>query len=122
MKWIILTVLCSGFLWMLGCNRSETETLEDNSAITLYQDVKHLTLMYTDSMKGASDTLAILRLDSSFQAKLTEINMAVSPETDAELTEGQNDTLFRLLQNYLIIKSNRCKKFDAGNSDTVPSP
>lgn len=76
----------------------------------LYKETATITRTYTDSMKNARDSTEIMSLDNRFSEKITEINMDVPPETDAHLSEGENDTLFLLVRNYLAIKNHRLKK------------
>ncbi len=76
----------------------------------LYKETATITRTYTDSMKNARDSTEIMSLDNRFSEKLTQINMDVPPETDAHLSEGENDTLFLLVRNYLAVKNHRLKK------------
>ena len=52
-----------------------------------------------DSMKLATDSAAVARLDNAYQAQLTRLNMGVARRTDTKLTEGENDTLTSSQEN-----------------------
>lgn len=94
---------------LTGCNHN-TKNHNRDEARQLYRQTVHEIRIYTDSMKNAHDSVEVIRLDDEFRERLTKINMESSPETDALLSEGENDTLFILTSNYLAVKKNRLKK------------
>lgn len=104
-----------------GCVQN-THIHNRDEARQLYRQSVREIRIYTDSMKNAHDSVEVIRLDEGFRERLTKINMESSPETDALLSEGENDTLFLLTSNYLAVKKNRLKNLGtikSLQSDTI---
>lgn len=94
----------TALLLFASCSNNE-ERKDRREARHLFVSTFNLTAAYCDSMKLATDSAAVIRLDNDYQEKLTRLNLSVSPETDALLTEGENDTLYMLSRKYVMLRN-----------------
>lgn len=92
-------------LLLFASCRNNEERKDRREARHLFISTFNLTAAYCDSMKCAADSAAVIRLDNDYQEKLTKLNLSVSPETDALLTEGENDTLYMLSRKYVMLRN-----------------
>lgn len=82
--------------FMVSCHHEEDNTMK-NESNKLYSGTLKLIKEYSDSLSYASDTLAVTTIFQNFNKSLEKLNFEVIPDTDLELTEGQNDTLYMKL-------------------------
>ncbi|MCH5224757.1 MAG: hypothetical protein J1D77_02115 [Muribaculaceae bacterium] len=72
----------------------------------------------------SKDSLEIDSLDKVYEKKMTEINFSVPPSTDYQLTEQENDSLYKLQLHLLEIRENKLKEFSfksLGNEEAADS-
>lgn len=80
---------------LLLCACSEGKVVESHpDADRLYADTRRLVAVYSDSLEAAADSAEVEALFTRFQQRLDSLNFSVPPDTDLQLTEGRNDTLF----------------------------
>ncbi|MEE1022497.1 MAG: hypothetical protein U0L83_05145 [Muribaculaceae bacterium] len=95
---------------MLAACVQTTDQSKRADARRLYIRSAELAKLYGDSIQAAKDSATVNRLDSTYLAELTKLNLSVPPETDIWLTEGENDTLFMLTETYVEIRARRLGK------------
>lgn len=85
----LLSLLCS-------CSGgARPETVDDTDS--LYRGSMALLDLYTDSIGHAPDSASAAGAFGRFQEKFDSLNFAVAPNTDLQLTEEENDTLYARL-------------------------
>lgn len=85
--------LCQG---LFSCGGGEEENGQDYGRI-LYEGTIKLADIYTDSLRLAPDSAATEDAFRHFMAQLDTLNFRLPPETDLQLHEGENDTIFMRL-------------------------
>ncbi len=102
-------ILVALLIMLAACTQTSNESRNSEARRLFFQSVK-LVKQYSDSIKAANDSATIHRLDSTYLARLTELNLSLPPELDIQLTEGENDTLFKLTKTYVELRSRRLRK------------
>lgn len=92
----ILAAVC---LMGVGCRR-ESEDRDRTQADEMYARICELTKEYTAKLQTAPDTTDWVATCNEFEEKLDKISFSYPPDTDILLTEGQNDTIYTLMQEY----------------------
>ncbi|MDE6510765.1 MAG: hypothetical protein K2L00_01540 [Muribaculaceae bacterium] len=93
---VILVAVC---LMSTGCKR-ESEDRDRTQAEEMYARICELTKEYTAKLQTAPDTTDWAATCNEFEEKLDKISFSYPPDTDILLTEGQNDTIYTLMQEY----------------------
>lgn len=89
----------------------------------LYIEEKRLLQSYIDSMKHVPDSADVTEMMRRYQDKLWSINSSYPADTDLELTQGENDTIYALTQELLKHAEKRGVKTDtviAAPVDSIP--
>lgn len=97
--------LCSLILFIGCANKDETVDRTDSNA--LYQDIKKMITLYTDSIAKAADSTSIAGIIERFEENLTKTNFKYPANADAKMTEGQQDTLYMLTSAFTKIKQKK---------------
>lgn len=110
---------CAIFILIAAsCSTQVAEKKEEDLSAKLYAEYKALAEAYADSLKNASDSSAAGRLLNAYDARLYALMMKYPPETDAQFSESQNDTLFQITRQILQYQSRAIK----GRPDTIAAP
>lgn len=104
-----------------GACKSESKDVKADAASGLYERTCRLTRVYIDSIKNAKDTTQVADLLERYELTLDKINFEVTPDTDYNLTEGQNDTIEMLMQKLSAAREARLRALDATPGDTIPA-
>lgn len=83
---------------LLACSKPEEDT-ESREAASLFQETVSLISDYTIKVKNSNDSNEIDNLMVEFDKKLTDINFSYPSNTDLNLTEQDNDSIFKLMKN-----------------------
>lgn len=89
-----------------GCTK-EKQKQDRSDATQMYERICKLTKEYTDRLEAAPDSADWAAVCSEFEDKLDKISFSYPPDTDLLLTEGQNDTIHNLMQEYVKIREDR---------------
>lgn len=89
-----------------GCSKADGRK-DRGDATDMFERIRRLTLEYTEKLESAPDSADWATLCSEFEEKLDKVNFSYPPDTDLLLTEGQNDTIFFLMQEYARIRDER---------------
>lgn len=85
----------------------KVETKDRTDAIDLFFKISLLTESYTKKVAAAKDSATWAALCGQFEDSLRKINFDVPADTDLLLSEGQNDTITRLMQAYVKARDAR---------------
>lgn len=89
-----------------GCTQEKNKT-DRSQADDMFSRICKLTEEYTDKLEEAPDSADWAAVCTEFEEKLDKISFSYPPDTDLLLTEGQNDTIHFLLQEYVKARSER---------------
>lgn len=89
-----------------GCSNDGAKK-DRGEATDMFERICRLTEEYTDKLESAPDSADWAALCSEFEEKLDKVNFSYPPDTDLLMTEGQNDTIFTLMQEYAKIRDQR---------------
>ncbi len=103
-----------------ACKREKQDTTHEEAS-RLYSGICSATRLYTDSILAASDTTQVNLLIEHFEERLEAINYDALPDTDYNLSEGQNDTIFQLLSALTEARVKRLKELGVHNPAPLDS-
>lgn len=89
-----------------SCSK-ETHHKDRSNAIEMYERICKLTKEYTEKIVDSSDSMSWAAINSEFESKLDKVNFSYPPDTDLLITEGQNDTIYSLMQAYIKARDGR---------------
>ena len=112
---IIFLIVCS---FVISCGNKK-ESRRSGDADVLFTQSVNLLNQITQQLTFAKDSLSVDSLSDLFEKKIVEINFSVSPETDLNLTEQENDSLSKLYGKYLSIKRAKLIEFSITYNDSV---
>ncbi len=101
-----LVIITAVFFCCVGCSQ-EKSNKDRGQASDMFARICSLTKEYTTLLSQASDSLSWAETCSDFEEKLDKISFSYPPDTDILLTEGQNDTIYSLMQEYIKIREAR---------------
>ncbi len=102
MRKIVRTIMMAVILSpLVGCKRENKEK-DRTGADEMFSRITTLTSNYISKLAAASDSAEWASLCHEFEDSLDKINFAYPPDTDLLLTEGQNDTIQNMLQQYIM--------------------
>ncbi len=87
-----------------GSSESDETTGAADSLFTLTQQALKT---YTDSLRIASDSASISSASTGLEERLKEINEKFPLKTDTQLSEGRQDTIIMLTDEYLRVLDSR---------------
>lgn len=105
-KLIQMLLMLSVVSAISGC-KQESEKKDRSSADDMFRRIISLTERFTKKVDAASDSSEWAGICREFEDSLDKISFAYPPDTDLLLTEGQNDTIQTLLQNYINMRDIR---------------
>ena len=122
MKRSLLASLTSLLLIVGGCNNSKTIDNKSESD-KMFIELKELLLLYSDSLKNAADSASITNIVDRYESELTKTIYKYPAESDLLLTQGQQDTIASLTENFVAIKrlkySNLLQNNDSIATDSI---
>ncbi|MDE6637987.1 MAG: hypothetical protein K2K32_07110, partial [Muribaculaceae bacterium] len=80
---------------------TEKQNKDRRGAADMFWKIRSLVSDYTKKVSEAKDSASWADACSEFEEKLDKINFSYPPDTDILLTEGQNDTIQSLIQEYV---------------------
>ena len=101
-----MAVVAAGCLCVLGCSQ-EKNGKDRSQASDMFEKICKLTEEYTARLEVSPDSADWAQLCAEFEEKLDKISFSYPPDTDLLLTEGQNDTIHHLLQEYVKVRGER---------------
>ena len=114
MKQSFLACLTSMLLVVGGC--SNPKTIDNKSeSDKMFIELKELLLLYSDSLKNASDSASITNIVDRYESELTKTIYKYPAESDLQLTQGQQDTIASLTDNFVAIKRLKYSNLLHGN-------
>ena len=114
MKRSLLASLTSLLLIVGGCNNSKTIDNKSESD-KMFIELKELLILYSDSLKNASDSASITNIVDRYESELTKMIYKYPAESDLLLTQGQQDTIASLTENFVAIKRLKYSNLLQGN-------
>ena len=99
------------FLIFISCTHKKEKTT-DEPARRLFDKSAVLSVDFIKQIQFAKDSVEVDSIIERFEKKLTEINFSFPPETDYNLTEEENDSLFRLFQEINRVKEEKLKSLN----------
>lgn len=115
LSFIIFLIVCP---FVISCG-NKNESRRSGDADVLFTQSVNLLNQITQQLTFAKDSLSVDSLSDLFEKKIVEINFSVSPETDLNLTEQENDSLSKLYRKYLSIKRAKLIEFSITYNDSV---
>lgn len=100
---IALVCLCA-----FGCTQEKSRK-DRSEATAMYERICKLTKEYTEQLEAAPDSADWAAIGAEFEEKLDKISFSYPPDTDLLLTEGQNDTIHALMQEYVKARGERIR-------------
>lgn len=123
MKQSFLACLTSMLLIVGGC--SNPKTIDNKSeSDKMFIELKELLMLYSDSLKNASDSASITNIVDRYESEQTKTIYKYPAESDLQLTQGQQDTIASLTENFVAIKRLKYSNLLHGNdsiaTDSIP--
>ena len=117
-----LASLTSILLIVGGC--SNPKTIDNKSeSDKMFIELKELLLLYSDSLKNAADSASITNIVDRYESELTKTIYKYPAESDLQLTQGQQDTIASLTENFVSLKrlkySNLLQNNDSIATDSI---
>lgn len=103
---IMLAVIALVCLCAFGCTKEKSRK-DRSEATAMYERICKLTVEYTEKLEAAPDSADWASIGAEFEEKLDKISFSYPPDTDLLLTEGQNDTIHELMQEYVKARVER---------------
>ena len=114
MKQSFLACLTSMLVIVGGC--SNPKTIDNKSeSDKMFIELKELLMLYSDSLKNASDSASITNIVDRYESELTKTIYKYPAESDLQLTQGQQDTIASLTENFVAIKRLKYSNLLHGN-------
>lgn len=85
----------------------EKNRKDRSEAADMFERICRLTEEYTERLISAPDSADLADLCAEFEERLDKISFSYPPDTDLLLTEGQNDTIHTLMQEYVKAREER---------------
>ncbi len=105
-KTLAIAILSAASLCMASCTK-ENKSKDRSEAKDMYEQICKLTKDYTKKLADSPDSVSWAAACTEFEEKLDKINFSYPPDTDLLLTEGQNDTIHSLMQQYIEARDKR---------------
>ena len=117
---VLTAVMAATCLLSAGC-KGEGKADDRTQAEEMYARICELTKTYTSRLETAPDSTDWAAECSEFEEKLDKISFSYPPDTDLLLTEGQNDTIYVLMQEYAKVRNRRVRglRYPDAEADTL---
>ena len=98
-----------------SCKKKITP-VNNEDAHELFNQTSSLLVEFTDKIQLAQDSASVDSLKQLVEKHLVDINFSVRPETDYKITEEENDSLFRLMNQYRNISQEKLRSISQNNT------
>lgn len=105
-----ITAFVLTYSLLISCNKKEDKNNSDE-ARELFQQTTMLIDDISRKISQASDSATIDSLSKFYEKKITDINFSFPPQTDLILTEQENDSIFKLMEEMRKLKNERLCSF-----------
>lgn len=105
-------------LSLFSCGQKENKIEADNAS-TLFNESVLIISQISNRISLAKDSDEVDSLFEIFDKKITEINFSFPPETDFNMTEEDNDSIFKLLENLQKIRALKLKNLADIKQDSI---
>ena len=105
-KSVLMAMAVAVGVCCFGCTQ-EKNRKDRSQAEEMYGQICKLVKEYTDRLEVAPDSADWAEVCTEFEEKLDKISFSYPPDTDLLLTEGQNDTIHALMQDYVRVRGER---------------
>lgn len=116
-----VAINCLILIFVCGC-RTESKKIDRSDASEMFARISHLTETYSKKLTSVSDSTSWANVCKEYEDSLDKINFSFPPDTDLLMTEGQNDSIHKLMEEYVRIREE--KIFDILHpyvpADTIP--
>lgn len=107
------------FLLLIIGSCSNPKTIDNKSeSDKMFIELKELLLIYSDSLKNVSDSASITNIVNHYESELTKTIYKYPAESDMQLTQGQQDTIASLTENFVSLKRMKYAKL-LQNNDSI---
>ena len=96
--------------------KKKTTPVNNEDAHELFNQTSSLLVEFTDKIQLAQDSASVDSLKQLVEKHLVDINFSVRPETDYKITEEENDSLFRLMNQYRNISQEKLRSISQNNT------
>lgn len=103
---LIMAVAVAACCALSGC-KNESKKKDRSEANDMFQRITALASHFSVKIEHAPDSAAWAELSRQFEDSLDRISLSYPPDTDLLLTEGQNDTIHTMLQEFISMKNRR---------------
>lgn len=93
----------------VGCSEDKTGGEESKQSNSLYADLKEVYRIYADSLASTDDSAKIDTIACNLDDKVRRIYLSYPPDLDFNISESQNDTLWRYVARITQLR-NRLRK------------
>jgi len=109
-KLLYLSLGCTIVIAIAGCVTKDSDGRE-KAARALYERSVNIARLYTDSLRNALDSATVARLSDGLDTELTRLNYAFPPDTYLDVSEGENDTLASLSEQFVLLRDSLLYRF-----------
>lgn len=99
-------------LGLVSCQEKKKVSDMGNANI-LFVKTTQLLIEKTSEIEQLSDSMALIGLEEEINKALTTINFSVPPQTDFLLSEQENDSIIKLMENFKESLQERYKALSA---------
>lgn len=101
-KFIVLFLI----MGIISCVSNKKKTSTEESSV-LFQNSVLIYNEYSDKIALIPDSIAMDSLLNEMDRQITDLNFSFAANTDLNLTEQENDSLFKLMNRVLILKKEK---------------
>ncbi len=109
MRRLFYCLVCAATLACVAACNGSKEREDRTEAQRMFSKIVSLTETYTHRISVAPDSVAWVKTSMQFEDSLEKINFSFSADTDLLLSEGQNDTISRLINAYVKARNERIR-------------
>lgn len=99
-------ILMVSMLMVMSCRNGDNAD-DRTEARELFRQLSELNRSFTSSVASAPDSAAWAKITLAYEDSLAKINFRFPPDTDLEMSQGENDTLFSLTSAYIAARDTR---------------
>ncbi|MDE6019132.1 MAG: hypothetical protein K2G85_10005 [Muribaculaceae bacterium] len=103
----IYVVICIIFAMVIAGCASEKKKKDRREADDMFRKISAFVSEYIEKVGASPDSASWATACSDFEEGLDKITFSYSPDTDILLTEGQNDTINALIEEYIKARDSR---------------
>lgn len=107
-RYIAWAIIVALFCIVTSCQEKQP-TPQEQAVPGLFQGTVKLLTGYSDSLTKATDSATVYHLMSQLLDKMTRLNFEQPANTDLELSEDENDTIYKLTARMIKLRDDRLK-------------